>query len=292
MSIDKLQNQIRKMKSPSAVFFPFDKAQIPPCFLKEAADEPYAYCLYAKSLLVALKDSIPMVRFGFASFALCGIAGIDVLGQLLKFASEQGFYVLLDMPEPLSAGEAELAADALFSEDGKWIFDGLLLSGYIGSDAVKPFVEKIKANDKDLFFTVRSGNKSAPELQDLVTGSRLVYTVAADMTKRLGEEFLGRCGFSRIAGMGPATSAEILHALRSKYPEMFLLIDGYDYSGANAKNCSYAFNKLGHGAIACAGSSITAAWKEENAGMEDAVVLAVQAAERMKKNLNRYVSIL
>jgi len=73
---------------------------------------------------------------------------------------------------------------------------------------------------------------------------------------------------------------------------MFLMIDGFDYSGANAKNCSYAFDKLGHGAIACAGGMITAAWKEEKAAEEDAVVLAAQAAERMKKNLTRYVTIL
>jgi len=71
-----------------------------------------------------------------------------------------------------------------------------------------------------------------------------------------------------------------------------VLIDGYDYSGANAKNCSYAFDKLGHGAIACAEEAILSAWKEDIVGDADAIALSLQAAERMKKNLLRYITIL
>ena len=163
------------------------------------------------------------------------------------------------------------------------------MNGYIGSEAVIPFAEAMKSNDKDLFLTLRTANKSASEVQDLLTGSRLVYTAVADMAKRLGENLMDRKGYSRIAGTGPATSAEKLQILREKYPSMFLLVDGYDYSGANAKNCSFAFDKLGHGAVVCAGSSILGAWKEE---MGDPVAQAVEAAQRMKKNLTRYIEIL
>jgi hypothetical protein len=68
------------------------------------------------------------------------------------------------------------------------------------------------------------------------------------------------------------------------------LLDGYDYPNANAKNCGFGFDNLGHGAAACAGVSILGAWREENP--EDPIAAAVQAAERMKKNLTRYVSVL
>ena len=145
-------------------------------------------------------------------------------------------------------------------------------------------------NDKDLFLLLRTANKSAQELQDLLTGSRLVYIAAADIAKRVGQPLVGRSGFSRVAGFGPATSTDSLQALRSKYPELFLLVDGYDYTGANAKNCSTAFDKLGHGAIVCAGQSVVAAWKEE--ADADCLAAASSAAERMKKNLTRYIAIL
>ena len=89
--------------------------------------------------------------------------------------------------------------------------------------------------------------------------------------------------------MAGASSGDSLRALRSKYSRLFLLLDGYDYPNANAKSCSYAFDKLGHGAAACAGESILTAWKDAEG---DWAELAVAAAERMKKNLNRYVTIL
>ena len=286
MSVDKLQNGIRKLKNPSMVAFFFDKSQIPPAYLEAAPNAVTAYGVYAKELLVALKGIVPAVRFGFGSFAVAGVDGLKELAELLSFAKEQGFYVLLDAPEVNMFGQAKLTADMLLEN---WAFDGLTVGCYLGSDVVKPYAETIKNTDKDLFVLFRTGNKSASELQDLLSGSRLLYMAAADMAIRLGDGMIDKCGYSRLAGVGPATSSDGLRNLRVKYPTMFLLIDGYDYPGANAKNCSMGFDRLGHGAVACAGSSIVAAWAE---GDGDAVTLAAEAAERMKKNLSRYVTIL
>ena len=162
----------------------------------------------------------------------------------------------------------------------------------MGSDVLKPFTEYMVDNDKDLFVALRTGNKSASEIQDLLTGSRLVHTAAADMVKRMGEGYINRSGYSRIAGVGPATSSDILQNLRSKYPTLFLLVDGLDYSGGNAKNCAQAFDKLGHGAVVCASTYVTEAWKNPDAAGEDPVACCVAAAERLQKNLNRYVTVL
>lgn len=91
--------------------------------------------------------------------------------------------------------------------------------------------------------------------------------------------------------MAAASSADSLRTLRTKYKYIFLLLDGFDYPNANAKNCSFAFDALGHGAMACAGLSVTAAWMDNDSPSEY-VIAAVNAAERAKKNLNRYVTIL
>ena len=286
MSVDVLQNKIRKMKNPSMVLFSVDSDVVPPAYLGATASAVGDYGRYAKALLETLKDAVPAVRFDFSAFALYGTEGLDVLNGLLDCAKGYGYYILLDTPANFTPKAASLAARR-FTES--WQFDGLLLHCYLGSDCVKPYADALKDGERDLFLALRTANKSAPELQDLLTGTRLVYTAAADMAKRLGESSVGRCGYSRIAGVGPATSAESLQLLRSKYPALFLLIDGYDYSGANAKNCSCAFDKLGHGAIACAAESILGAWREEDG---DPLSLALQAAERMKKNLTRYVAIL
>jgi hypothetical protein len=113
--------------------------------------------------------------------------------------------------------------------------------------------------------------------------------VGADHVNRYGSDTEGKCGYARVGILAAASSAESLRTLRSKYPKLFFLLDGYDYPNANAKNCSFAFDRLGHGGAACACAGILGAWKE---GEGDPVELAVQAAERMKKNLTRYVNIL
>jgi len=292
VSIDRLQNQIRKRKNPSMLVFSLDKNVIPPRYLEASQTIPKAFEAYAKELLSALADTVPAVRFVFGTFALYGGEGLTVLAGLTALARKLGYYVVLDGPEMLSAKDAELIADCLLSEDCRWKSDGVLVSPYIGSDGLKPLADVCKASDKDLFVALRTGNRSASELQDLLTGSRLVYTAAADMAKRLGEGNLGRCGYSKIAGMCAATSADCLRTLRSKYPQMFLVADSLDYSNTNAKICALAFDKLGHGAVVCAGSLITAAWKEETGFAVEPIASAVQAAERMKKNLSRYVSVL
>ncbi len=288
MSVDKLQTAIRKQKNPSMITLSLHKTHIPQSFLESADTIAESYLLYAKELLTALKGLVPAVRFSFGSFALQGGRGLNTLETLLRFANEQGFYVLLDAPEQYSAQDASLSAAALTEH---WQFDGLLVSCYLGSDILRPFTDAMKGRDFDLFLMLRSGNKSASELQDQLVGIRPMYAAAADIAMRQGESLMGKCGYSRIAGVGPATSTDSLRTLRSKYPALFLLIDGFDYPGANAKNCSMAFDNLGHGAIACAGESIVAAWQEENADA-DPITAAVQAAERMKKNLSRYIAVL
>lgn len=292
MSVDNLQNLIRKMKNPSMVFFCADTTHTPPQYFDATSTPLQNFCRYVKDCLSALRGLVPAVRLGFGSFSIFGAEGLSVLAELLLYAKKQGFYVLLDAPEIWSPHQANIMAHGLMGEGSAWHFDGLLLSSYMGSDVLKPFVDRLKDNDKDLFVVLRTSNKSASELQDLLTGSRLVYTAAADITRRFGEGLIGRSGYSRVAGIGPATSADSLLTLRSKYPALFLLIDGFDYSGANAKNCAQAFDKLGHGAIACAGDCIITAWQNVDCFDRDPIRLAVLAAERMKNNLNRYVTVL
>lgn len=285
MSLDKLQEKIRKLKNPSVVDFTVSEDQIPPHLLEEEGDFAKAYERFCRELLTGLRGVVPAVRFSFSFFAM--LEQLPLLPLLSKHASELGYYVIVDAPQALSAQMAELTAQKMMTIP----CDGVLISSYIGSDGVKPYVKKLKASGKTLFVVIRTANRSASELQDLMTGSRLVHMAVADMVNHLGEPYPTRCGYQQVAGLAGASSASSLKTLRGKYPNVFLLLDGYDYPNANAKNCSAAFDKLGHGAAACAGSSVTAAWQAEES-RDDYVACAIQAAERMKKNLTRYITVL
>ena len=114
---------------------------------------------------------------------------------------------------------------------------------------------------------------------------------AMEYVNRYGADTRGKFAYTRVGILAAASSAESLKNLRKKYPNLFIVIDGADYPNANAKNCANAFDKFGHGAAAVIGSAVTAAWKQSETG-EDWLDQAEAAAARMKKNLNRYVTIM
>ncbi len=289
MSIDLLHEKIRKLKNPSMVDFSARPENIPPHLLEEAGDYLHAYARFCRELMAGLKGLVPAVRFSFDEFALLGPEGLVLLPQLLKEAGDMGYYVLLDSPDIRSPWDGERVAQTIFGGEA-YPCDGLVISPYIGSDAIRPFVGFCKAG-KDLFVILRSPNKSAVDLQDLLSGGRLVHNAAADIVNRLGEPILARCGYSRMGGLVSAGSPNSVRMLRNAYKGMFLLVDGLDYPSGNHKNCAQAFDRFGHGAVVSAGPSITAAWKEAEDGA-DYVQCAVLAAERMKGNLARYVKVL
>ena len=288
MSIDKLQQKIRKLKNPLVVDLTPAAALIPPQLKQTVSSEPEQYRCFCEELLKSLKGIVPAVRFQMSPFVLLGPEGLSLLQTLLQAAQKQEFYVLLDAPESLSPQAAEAAAQTL----AQWPCDGILISAYIGSDGIKPYLPILEKCGKSLFVVLRTANRSASELQDLMTGSRLVHMAAADIVNRLAEPLVGRCGYAQLAGVAAANAADSLRTLRAKYNRLFLLLDGFDYSNANAKYCSYGFDQFGHGAAVCVGASVTAAWKEAPGDGSAYAASAAEAAQRIQKNILRYITIL
>jgi len=292
MSVDVLQDKIRKSKNPSVVDLSLNVSDLPPHLLAEEGSGVKAYCRFCREILEALKGTVSAVRVSFTAFTLTGSDGLQLLAEVLHKARNLGYYVILEAPCVLSPMMANGVAEAVFGEHALYPCDGLIVGTYPGSDIIKPFLPYVKEGKKDLYCVVRTSNKSAPEIQDLLSGSRLVHLVAADQINRFGAELTGKFGYARVGVMAGANSADSLKNLRNKYPRLFLLVDDMDYSGCNAKNCSYAFDKFGHGAAVCAGPTVTMAWKTAETDGNDYLEQAVAAAERMKKNLTRYTTIL
>ena len=286
--MDMLQEKIRKFKCPIVLDLALEQQHIPAAMASDHMLEGMA--AYCKALLNAMRNVVPAVRFSFDQYALLGGEGLQTLSALMQEANRLGYYVLLDGPAVMTPWAAQRAA-ALLGEDSQYPCHGMIIDAYIGGDAIKPFVEYCKSG-KSLFVMIRSANKTAAELQDLMTGSRLVHTAAADIVKRYGETVLGKCGYSLIGAVTSATSSSSVTNLRSKYNRTFLLVDGLDYPGGNGKNASFGFDRFGHGCAVSVGPSITGAWMTETEETADAVELAVRAAERIRNNLNRYITIL
>ena len=292
MSIDVLQDKIRKLKNPAMVDLALAASDLPPELVEQEESAAKAYGRFCLELLENLKTLVPAVRVGFTAFALMGPEGLEELTKVLKAAKNHGYYVALESPYILSPMMAQATAEAVFGENALYPCDGLILPAYPGSDVIKPFLPYVKDGKKDIFPVVRTSNKTAPEIQDLLTGSRLVHAAAADLMNRFGGDNTGKTGYARVGILAGANSADSLKTLRTKYPRLFILVDDMDYSGCNAKICGNAFDQLGHGAVVCAGPTVTMAWKLNETEAGEYLTQAKAAAERMKKNLTRYTTVL
>ena len=221
-----------------------------------------------------------------------GTEGLSLLSKLCSKADSMGYYVLLDLPDVKTATQASIFAELIMDELFPLCFDGLVVSSYIGSDGFSAYLPMLKEKDKELFVLLRTPNKSAGQLQDLMTGGRVVHTAMADELVRAGKALVSKCGYSRVGGLAAAVSAGSLQQLRSKYQELFLLVDGYELPLGNTKNCALAFDKLGHGAAICVAGYVTSAWQAEAFPGTEYLTCAQEAVAKLKNNIARYITIL
>jgi orotidine-5'-phosphate decarboxylase len=194
--------------------------------------------------------------------------------------------VILDWQRQEDELGAKTAAKLLLGE--RWPCDAVVVCAYAGSGSVKPYITEANKEKKDVYVVLKTAGKSGSELQDLQTGGRTVYTAGADLVAKWGDPALERCGYSRVAAVCSASHSASIRDLRAKYPRMFLLVDGLEAGNANARNASYAFDKMGYGALVCA--NLLGAWLENPEG--DAIEAVVGAAQKMKRNVTTYVTVL
>ena len=170
---------------------------------KAAAEAIYTFNC---GLMDALSDIVPAVKPQAAYYENLGWEGMEMLERTIRYAKEKGFFVIADIKRgdigsTATAyaegwlGKTTVGAEKLPGFDA----DCVTVNGYMGSDAVKPFLTVAEEEDKCLFVLVRTSNPSAVELQDMVAGDRVVYTVMAELVERWGKDTQGsKYGFSRV----------------------------------------------------------------------------------------------
>jgi len=306
MSVDVLQSKIRKMKNPTMVCLCPSYGDLPERIRTEAAEQ-YGQTLkaaaescrvFSEGILDALADLVPAVSVESGCYLAYGQDGAAALESVLAYARRKGYYVLLDAMRADIGSAAENLAQACFGGiavgDEKftpYVCDGVLLNGYLGSDSVRPFTQ-FCAEGKNVFLIARSSNKSAREMQDLISGDRVVYQVMADLAMRWSIDLFGKNGYSEIGLAVGATNPHVLQRLREKYDRLFFLVPGYGAQGGRAADAAVAFDKFGHGAIVMAGRSILNAWKKQESDGKDYQTQAQDAALRMREQLLGYVTII
>ena len=307
MSFDVLQDKIKAKKNPTVAGLDARVEYVPPFILKKHMDRhgetleaaAQAVLEFDKGLIDALADVVPAVKPQSAYFEMLGWRGMRVLEELIAYAKEKSLFVIAD----IKRGDIGTTA-AAYSE--AWlgttqvggtacsVFDAdcVTLNGYMGSDAIKPFLKDCTQWNKCAFVLAKTSNPSSVELQDIVAGDRLVYTVMGDLIQRWGQGTEGKYHYQTLGAVVGATHPSVLKELRRRLDRVFFLVPGYGAQGGTAADVRFAFDELGRGAIVNASRSIMCAWQKTGRDGADYQEAARAAAEQMRDEIKQYVTIL
>ena len=264
MSFDVLQDKIRAMKNPTVAGLDARIDYVPE-HIRQSAYAQYgvgvkgaceAIYQFNVGLIDALRDIVPAVKPQSAYYENLGWQGMEMLERTIRYAKSKGLYVIADIKRGDIGATASAYAEGWLSGtviEGQTFktFDAdcATLNGYMGSDAINPFLEAAKAEGKTVFVLLKTSNPSSGELQDMIAGDRLVYQVMGDLNERIAKGTEDKYGYTIAGAVTGATYPSDIRALRKRLEHTFFLVPGYGAQGGTAEDVQYAFDKYGHGAI-------------------------------------------
>ena len=261
MIIDELIKKIDETGNPSVIgldtapdYLPnYEKVRDDAKALAESTIE------FNARIIDKIKDIVPAVKVQIAYYEACGLLGMTVFSETMKFAKESGMIVIADAKRNDIGATAKQYAHAF--TNGDFNSDFLTVNGYLGSDGINPFLGK---EDKGIFALVKTSNPSGGELQDLRLENGLtVYEQMAKLVSGWGADCIGASGYSNVGAVVGATYPSQAKDLRKLMPHTFFLVPGYGAQGGGADGAVAGFDENGKGGIVNSSRGIICAYKQE-----------------------------
>jgi len=212
-----------------------------------------------------------------------GIDGMRALAEVLATARRLGLITIADAKRG-DIGSTSAAYAEAFLGDGDFAADAVTVNPYLGSDAIMPFIARIR-DGRGVLVLVKNSNPSSGEFQDLPVNGRPVWELVAMRVRGLGGDFVGNCGLSAIGAVVGATYTEQARRARELMPNAVILVPGYGQQGATAIDAVAAARPDALGTIVNASRSLMYAYRARP-GIAPPVA-AAEAANAMRLDLNR-----
>jgi orotidine-5'-phosphate decarboxylase len=298
--IDKLIEKIKTTNNPSVIGLDTDISYLPDDMLNKINSLEQAAAAiteFNKNIIDAIFEIAPAVKVQVAYYEQLGVAGIQAFYDTLSYAKQKGMVTIADVKRNDIGSTASAYSKAYFSGveiKGKRLIgfeaDFITVNGYLGSDGLKPFIKDCQERDKGIFVLVKTSNPSSAELQDqeLSTGKPF-YQHVGQLISDLGQDLIGKYGFSKVGAVVGATHPKQAKVLRQLYPSVFFLVPGYGAQGGSAEDLKVCFDSNGLGAIVNSSRGIICAYKKEKYKGMDYSEAAYNACLDMKDDLNKVI---
>ena len=278
MVIDKLYDSVKK-RGHVCLGLDTSLDYIPKGFLNKFQSEDEAIFNFNKEIIDATYDEVACFKVQIAYYEAYGIKGLLAYKKTLKYIKSKGVLVIADIKRGDIANTAKMYAKAHF--EGDFESDFITLSPYMGMDSIEPYLSYVKNNEKGIFVLVRTSNKGAEDLQYLSSDERRVYNIMGEKLHKVGQDYLGECGYSSVGGVVGCTHIEEGIELRKKLKNMFFLIPGYGAQGGRAEDVAL-YLKEGNGGVVNSSRGILLAYRKHENGGESFEKYAREEVLRMK----------
>ena len=222
MSMEKLQQQIRRCKSPVALGLRADEKTLNPALLRQFT-EMYGEGVMATCEALRYRGShvleqaagiLPAVYLDTMSYLALGSAGVDVLQNLCSAAKTHGYYVIADCRTADAAAWLAALPEA----------DAVTVLPYGGGEC------GVLPEGKAALAILRTAGGT---VENLMAGDRRLYLALAEQMARRGAGCVIETGFSLD-----------IREVRRKQEKLFLLL-----TGCRPEDAECAFDDYGHGAL-------------------------------------------
>jgi orotidine-5'-phosphate decarboxylase len=243
----------------------------------------YTLTRFCCEIVEACARSAIAVKPQLAFYEARGLEGMRAFCEVVKLARRLGLITIADAKRG-DIGTTSAAYAEAFLGDGDFNCDAVTVNPYQGSDALMPFIAKVKNGSRGVFVLVKTSNPSSGEFQDLNAPNRPIWEAVAARVNGWGGDFIGASGLSSVGAVVGATYPVQARRARELMPAATILVPGYGTQGGTATDAVASARADGTGFIVNASRSLMYAYQKTE-GVKP-IEAAAEYAEAMRLEIN------
>lgn len=236
---------------------------------------------FGRGVIDAVAPHVPAVKINSGFFEALYEAGVGAFYRLVSHAHRRGLLVIGDVKRGDIGSTARLYArghldaPSFADVDPARIPDAVTLAGYLGENAIRPFVDTAREHGRGLYVLVRPSDPGADRIHEFGDRQKLYQRIAALVREwGVAPELRGKCGLSCVGAVVAPKDAASTTALRESLPHTPLLVPGFGAQGGTAESCRPCFLPDGSGAVVNASRSVIYAFDSADGDWQTGVAEA------------------